>query len=86
MEVSGSELQLRPNTTATATQDPSQVSDLHHRLFLGGLFRATPMAYGGSQARGQIGAVAARLHHSYSHSGSELSLQPTPQPMATADP
>ena len=28
------------------------------------LFRAATMAYGGSQARGQIGAVAASLHHS----------------------
>ena len=27
------------------------------------LFRATPMAHGGSQARGQIRAVAASLHH-----------------------
>ena len=26
-------------------------------------FRATPMAYGDSQARGQIGAVASGLHH-----------------------
>ena len=29
------------------------------------LFRAAPAAYGGSQARGLIGAVAAGLHHSY---------------------
>ena len=28
------------------------------------LFRAVPLAYEGSQARGQIGAVAAGLHHS----------------------
>ena len=28
------------------------------------LFRAAPMAYGGSQARGLIGAVPASLHHS----------------------
>ena len=38
------------------------------------LFRAAPMAYGGSQARGQIGAVAAGLHHSDSNAGSELDL------------
>ena len=31
------------------------------------------MAYGGSQARGLIGAVAAGLHHSHSNVGSELS-------------
>ena len=41
--------------------------------------RATPMAYGGSQARGPIGAVAASLHHSHSNAGSEPHLQPTPQ-------
>ena len=28
-------------------------------------FRAAPMAYGGSQTRGRIGAVAAGLHHSH---------------------
>ena len=28
------------------------------------LLRAAPMAYGGSQARGQIRAAAASLHHS----------------------
>ena len=33
-------------------------------LFIYCLFRATPVAYGGSQARGPIGAVAAGLHHS----------------------
>ena len=31
-------------------------------------FRATPMAYGGSQAKGLIGAVAAGLHHSHNPS------------------
>ena len=30
-------------------------------LFFFGIFRAAPMANGGSQAGGQIGAVAARL-------------------------
>ena len=30
-------------------------------------FRATLAAFGGSQARGQIGAVAASPHHSYSN-------------------
>ena len=30
--------------------------------------RAAPMAYGGSQARGQIGAVPTGLHYSHSHS------------------
>ena len=44
------------------------------------------MAYGGFQARGQIGAVAASLHHRHSNAGSEPHLQPTPQDMAMPDP
>ena len=39
-------------------------------LFCFLLFRATPMAYGGSQARGP----AASLHHSHSNAGSEPHL------------
>ena len=35
--------------------------------------RAVPMAYGGSQAKSLIGAVAAGLHHSHSNTRSELS-------------
>ena len=38
------------------------------------LFRATPEACGGSQARGLIGGVATSLHHSHSNSGSEPRL------------
>ena len=38
------------------------------------LFKATFTAYGGSQARGQIGAVAACLHHSHSNAGSKPRL------------
>ena len=41
------------------------------------LFRAAPVAYGVSQARGQIGATAAGLHHSHSNTGSEPHLRPT---------
>ena len=33
-------------------------------------FRAAPVAHGGSQARGEIGATAAGLHHSHSNAGS----------------
>jgi len=47
---------------------------------------ATPAAYGGSQARGPIGAVAIGLCQSHSNAGSELHLQPTPQLTATPDP
>ena len=43
-------------------------------------------AYGGSQARGQIGAIAAGLRQGHSNAGSEPHLQPTPQLMATLDP
>ena len=48
--------------------------------------RATPMAYGASQARGLIGAIATGLCHRHSNTGSEPSLQPTPQLAATQDP
>ena len=51
-----------------------------------GLFRATPTAYGRSQARGRIGAAAAGLHHSHSNTRSQPRLRPTPQFMATPDP
>ena len=47
--------------------------------------RAAPAAYGGSQARGLIGAVATGLRQSHSNTGSELSLRPTPQLTATPD-
>ena len=54
------------------------------------LFRAAPEAYGSSQDRGQIGAVAASLHHGHSHSHSnirsQLPLRPTPQLTSMPDP
>ena len=40
---------------------------------------AAPTAYGGSQARGLIGAAATGLRQSHSNAGSEPRLQPTPQ-------
>ena len=49
------------------------------------LFRAAPMVYGGSQARGPIGAVVASLHQSHSNARSEPLLQPTPQLTAMPD-
>ena len=39
------------------------------------LYRATPAAYGSSQARSQMGATAASLHHSYSNARFEPCLQ-----------
>ena len=50
------------------------------------LFRATPTAYGGSQVRGPMGAVAAGLCHSHSNTGSKLHLRPIPQLTAIPDP
>ena len=46
-------------------------------FFFFGLFMAPPMAHGGSQARGQIGAVLTGLRHN--NRGSELHLRLTPQ-------
>ena len=57
-----------------------QSQELFFRVFWGFLlFRAVRTAYGHSQARGQIAATAAGLHHSHSNTGSELHLRPTPQ-------
>ena len=55
-------------------------------LFFFGLFRVTPSAYGGSQARGWIRAVAAGLCQSHSNARPELPLWPTQQLMAMPDP
>ena len=55
-------------------------------IFVFCLFRAVLAAYGGFQARGQIGAVAAGLHHSHSNERSESPLWPTPQLTAMLDP
>ena len=50
------------------------------------LFRAAPKARGSSQARGQIGAIAAGPHRSHSNTLSELRLRPTPQLTAMLAP
>ena len=55
-------------------------------LFLFFLFRAAPMAYGSSQARGRTGAAAAAgLHHSHSTT-SKLRLWHAPQFITKPDP
>ena len=48
--------------------------------------RATPVAYGDSQARGLIRAVATGLCQSHNNVGSAPHLRPTPQLMAMPDP
>ena len=60
----------RDNTGSLTRYTTRELPD--HSLFL--LFRATPVAYGSSQARGPTGAAAAGLHHSHSNMGSELLL------------
>ena len=52
-------------------------------IYLFAFSRAALTAYGGSQARGPIVAVASGLHQRHSNAGSKLCLQPTPQLMAT---
>ena len=54
-------------------------------IYLFAISWAAPVAYGGSQARGRIGAVATGLRQSHSNAGSEPHLQPTPQLTATPD-
>ena len=49
------------------------------------LFRATPIAYGNSQARGGIRATAAGLCYSHSNARSEPHLRPIPQLTAMLD-
>ena len=65
----------------------SKVFILFYFIFcLSAFSRATPTAYGGSQAGGLIGAVAAILGQSHSNTGSKPHLQPTLQLTATLDP
>ena len=65
----------------TSILDPRNFFFLVFLLFLW----AAPAAYGGSQARGLIGAVATGLRQSHSNVRSEPRLQPTPQLTATLD-
>ena len=55
-------------------------------IYIFAFFRAAPKAYGGSQARGLIGATAASLCHNLSNARSEPHLQPTPQLRETPAP
>ena len=77
---------LQAEAPESCPSSPSRASppawDLPHFCTLGFFFffffsfcfRATPVAYGGSPARGQIGAVANSLHHSHSNTRSKLRL------------
>jgi len=55
-------------------------------LLLFAISWAAPAVYGGSQARGPIGAIAAGLHQSHSNMGLEPRLRTTAQLMAMLDP
>jgi len=68
------------------TEPVLRVQLLFFFFFFFGLFafsRAAPAAYGGSQARGPIGAVATGLRQTHSNEGSQPRLEPTPQLTAT---
>ena len=57
-----------------------QIVYIYLYMFLSFIFLGPhPRHMGGSQARGQIRAIDASLHHSQSNVGSKLCLQPTPQ-------
>ena len=62
----------------------NNINNINNYFFC--LFRGTPVAHGGSQARGQIGAVAAGLHPSHKNTRSKPHLWPTPQLTAMPDP
>ena len=49
-------------------------------------FKAHTSTYGSSQARGQIGAAAADIHHSHSNARCKPHLQPPLQFVAMLDP
>ena len=49
-------------------------SFIHSFIHVFCLFKAVPVAYGGSQVRGRIRAIAAGLHHSHSNARSEPRL------------
>ena len=56
---------------------------LRKSIYIFFLFRGTPVTYGSSQTRDQIGATAASLHQSHSNDRSRLHPWPMPQPLAT---
>ena len=60
-------VQSQPSSGRTPT---SQVTGVF-LFFLLFFLRATGVAYGGSEARGGIGATAAGLHHSHNNAGSK---------------
>ena len=72
--------------TAVWGVSPAKFLNIFNFFILKNIFRAAPVAYGGSQARGRVGATVAGLGHSHSHARSKPHLQPPPQLMAMPDP
>ena len=70
----------------SGVQQSDLVISVYIILFFPLIFRAAPAAYGSSQARCLIGAIADGLCLSHSNVGSEPHLQPTPDLTATPDP
>ena len=62
------------------------VSLAEKQVFFFFLFRARPVTYESSQARGLIRDTAAGLHYSHSNTESKPCLRTTPQLMARSDP
>ena len=77
--------QIRPSALCIAPQAWGSSFPAALFFFFSAISWAAPVAYGGSQARGLIGAVAAGLRQSHSNVGSEPRLRPTPQLTATPD-
>ena len=80
--VKGSRVAAVAVKVATSAWTSSLAQEFHILVFFlccFGFFRAAPVAYGGSQARDRIRAIAASLHHSHSNEGSEPHLRPTPR-------
>ena len=64
-------LKRYPNTLGEFAYDHFSLSKFHN-IYLFMLFRAAPMAYGSSKARGWIGAAVANLCNSHSHSNTGI--------------
>ena len=78
------------DTPQNVTKSDSKIINILFYFILFFIFlsfsRATPVVYGGSQARGLIRAVDAGPRQSHSNAGSEPHLRPTPQLTAMLDP
>ena len=65
---------LQPTAETLGCHPKKTLRDLIFPFFFFFLFMVTPAANGSSQAKGQIGATAASIHHSCGNAGSELRL------------